>query len=192
MRTTLIALALGLSVALIGCPPPGGDAKTTDGGDSTSQPADTGGGETPAEPAAASKAEVDISHVKEGQKYHFKQVAGGQEMQQVWEVTGVTDAEVKYGITTVVAGTSMGPTEATWAIPKPVEAPAAATPADAPEVKMTEETVEIAGMSWACKVVESGGYKTWVPYKSDMPTFPPYVKQMNGAGEVTLELTKIE
>jgi hypothetical protein len=189
MRKTLSnVLVLGLSLALLGCPP--ADEPKGDTGTDPAAPEATPTDE-PGDTATPDKVSVDISHVKVGQKYTYHMVpAPGAEMDMIWEVTAITDSEVKYRMTSVVKGKPVGePTEQSWAIPAPVASDAAkADPgANAP----AEETITLAGMEWDCWVVESDGVKTWAPKKNGLGSFPSFVKQAKG-DQVTNELTKIE
>lgn len=195
------ALILGLSMGLMGCPPAkktegGTDATGTDAtgtdtpavdGDATSKPADGDAAAVTDTVDAVKTQAVDISHVKVGQKYHFHMNNSGMEMDQVWEVTAMGDAEIKYNLTTIMNGKALGdPTEVTWAVPVAVASDVKPDP-NAPKVEMKEETVTIAGREWDCNVVEASGYTSWCPKMS----FPSVVKTMKD-GVVTNELTKIE
>jgi hypothetical protein len=205
MRKTLSTLMVcGLSFALLGCPPSGDkkgtdtppatdkdgdkpadgdkpvDSKPADGDKPMDEPADAGGGEAQ---------KVDLSHVKVGQKYHYHMNNAGMEMDQVWEVTEMTDSEVKYNLTTIMNGKPLGePTALSWSIPKPVASDAPADPNAKPPA---EESITVAGKEWECWVIESAGTKSWCPKKGKLGTFPPIVKSMKG-DQVTNELTKIE
>ncbi|RMG16255.1 MAG: hypothetical protein D6731_06650 [Planctomycetota bacterium] len=206
--------AAGLSCALLGCPPSGqgsgqggsgSDGAATkngsdtggasDAGSASSQPAGdaaAAGGKKPAMDASSEEPKaqkVDLSHVKVGQKYHYHTNNAGMEMDQVWEVTAVTDTEVKYTLQTIMNGKPMGPaTPLSWSIPAPTSGEAKADPNAKPPAK---ETITVAGKEWECYVVESSGVKSWSPIKNGLPTFPPVVKSMKG-DVVTNILTKIE
>lgn len=197
-KSILTALVLGSSLAFLGCPPP------TEGGKTETPPAGgtptTGETKTETPPAGETKTEapkaqkVDLSHVKAGQKYHYTMETSGMQMQQIYEVTEVTDTAVKYKVAMLMKMpgseefTAQGePTAGEWAIP--VATTPTDKPADAPEVKMTKETIKIAGQDWECMVSESSGTKTWIPWKNDMATWPMYLKM---EGPTKAELTKIE
>ena len=197
MRKTLsTVLVLGLSFALLGCPP-SGDKKNGGGTDGAATGGDATDGGTDTKPANGDKPadgggdalDVDISHVKKGQKYHYHMNNAGMEMDQVWEVTDITDAEIKYSLTTIMNGKPLGdPTPLSWPIPKKVESTGEADPNAKPPA---EETITVAGKEWECWVIEAAGTKTWSPKKGKYGTFPPIVKSMKG-DVVTNELTKIE
>lgn len=216
MRKSIIsAIVVGLSLAVVGCPPPadnsssstnnptdGGDTAATggegtDGGDATdggeSQPAD--GGSTDAAPADDN---ADLSHVKVGQKYVYEMPNN---MQSIWEVTEVGDNMVKYK-TTMLMDMGEGPapvgepTEQEWTYTKPTGGTTGETTGEAP--KTSREEIEVSGVKFDCLVVESeaGGMKSksWAsmsPGSDTVPTFPGAIKVMTD-GNPTMTLVKIE
>ena len=186
------AAALVLAGLLMGCPPPENSNKTpetpaeTPADDAESKPADgTAEAEPEAEPEAAAPAGPDISHVKVGQKYTYE--ASG--MQQVVEVKEITDTEIKYEMFMIMGETTTPATPGSYPLVMP-EAPAGepAGEAPAPPAEVGTETIEIAGVSFECKIIESGGdIKSWVSN-----TWAPMgVKTMQG-DKVLSELKGIE
>lgn len=209
MKKIVTALAVGIGLSLMGCPPGdqqgggktdtqatdgGAGTQPTDGGEATSTGGETTGGETaPATPAAT---KPDLSHVKAGQKYHYTMTnAGAPPMEMVYEVKEVGDNLVKYEISTIM---DMGqgpapvgpPTPQEWKYEVPADAPATTT-AEGPKAEISREKVTISGIEFDCMVVTSGNTKSWIPATGDIATFPGIVKTQTD-GNTTMELTKVE
>ncbi|MCO5166883.1 MAG: hypothetical protein M9894_11015 [Planctomycetes bacterium] len=203
MKKILTALVVGIGLTLTGCPggdtPTGGGGAAPDatGGDGATAPdtpatPDNGGDATPAAPTAT---KPDLSHVTQGQKYHYTLTnPGAPPMSMVYEVTEVGDNLVKYEISTIM---DMGQGPAPVGPPTPQEwkyepvATTDAAPSDAPKAEISREKVEISGITFDCMVVTSGNSKSWVPATGDLATFPGVVKTQTD-GATTMELTKIE
>lgn len=197
------ALVVGLTTALLGCPPP--EKKTPESTDKppTDAPADTPAetptsapADAPAETPAKADSGVDISHVKVGQKYTIHMNQSGMEMDMVWEVKEITPAEIKYTTQTIMNGNAVGdPSPVSWPLPAKPAATTGDTPPPATDApKPAREKVSAAGMEWDCLVTTSGDMKTYTsmsPGSDWAPTFPGLIKQMKG-DQVTMELTKIE
>ncbi|MDC3378862.1 hypothetical protein OAX78_01085 [Planctomycetota bacterium] len=188
-KITSFLLAGGLTVALLGCPPPSdGTDGATDGGEGgetpTSTPADgEGGGDAPVASSGPS-----LDHVSVGQKYKYAMQGG---IEQVWEVTAKADNSVNYTVTTVMGGNAVGdPQEQVWQY----TAPAATTDApatDAPAAETSREAMTVSGVEFDCLVTTSGENKSWSTMTGDAVTFPGALKVMTGEN-VVMELTAIE
>ncbi len=205
MKKIVSALAVGIALSLMGCPPSDNSGQTTPPTDGAAQPTDgaaapTDGGETAAPtgettstPAAT---KPDLSHVKAGQKYHYTMTnPGAPPMEMVYEVKEVGDNLVKYEISTIM---DMGQGPAPVGPPTPQEwkyeaAPAAATTttAEGPKAEISREKVTVSGIEFDCMVTTVGNTKSWVPATGDLPTFPGIVKTQTD-GNTTMELTKVE
>lgn len=209
MKKIVCALAVGIGLSLMGCPPSdqgqggggGGDQQATGtqptGGDQAATGGDqaaTGGGETAPSTPAATK--PDLSHVKVGQKYHYTMTnPGAPPMSMVYEVKEVGDNLVKYEISTIM---DMGQGPAPVGPPTPqewkYEVPATTTTtttAEGPKAEISREKVTVSGIEFDCMVTTVGNSKSWVPATGDIPTFPGIVKTQTD-GNTTMELTKVE
>lgn len=121
----------------------------------------------PAEETAPATEEKSMDHpwanAKVGDWAQYKTEAAGMTTEMKYTVTEVTADSVTYNMETTVAGNTMSQT-----MTLPLTAPeAVATEAtEAPAVEMTDETVEIAGQSLACKKssveTEAGKVETWM------------------------------
>ena len=194
MRKSILSLvAVGLSLTLLGCPPPEGGETKTDG-DATSKPADGddkgtegdagGEGDSGGETAPASS-DPDISHVQVGQQYVYDMVAAGTKMQMVYKIKDITDGVITYETVTVmeIAGEmkEMPGAEAKWG--EKVDAPVGDAPATENKSKdLGTESVKVGDMDFNCKVMETtvegaGTTKTWSPMKPDgVMTWPMMTK----------------
>ena len=205
MKKTILSLvAVGLSLTLLGCPPPEGeDSGKTDG--ETTKPADGDdgeagdGGETDGGEAAGG-GDPDISHVKAGQDYVFESKAGGVTSKMIYRVKDVTDGVITYETVMVVdmggEMKEMPGAEAKW--PMKVEGEATG---EAPKVEskdLGEEKIKVGDMEFTCKVTETetSGMKSkvWVPMKpAGVMTFPPMIKsETTGAAESMMTLIEIK
>ncbi len=193
-KSLVSAGALVSLLLCVGCPAEdgagktdGGDA-TTDGGDATTDGGDatTDGGDA-ADAGDADKGGddtgMDVSNAKVGQKYTYSMA---NDMSMVYEVTSITDAEIKYNTSTIMGGKALGdPTEVVIPLKAP-EPTGDAAAAKAPE-PVSEETLTVAGQEFKCKVYETNGAKSWTTLK-----FPFMIKSQGADGKVTMELTAIE
>jgi hypothetical protein len=134
----------------------------------------------------------DLRHVHVGQRYTFEMQ---NDMQQVWTVKEVGVDFVKYEMAMIMGGNPLGdPTEQEWRYTAPVGGGGQ----DAPwtDVKMTRETLVIAGIEFDCMVCEASGYKSWLtmtPGSDTIWTFPGAIKTVQlSDGAVINELTAIE
>jgi hypothetical protein len=135
-----------------------------------------------------SKQGPDLSHVRVGQKYHYRLNTGGMDLDQIWEVTAIDGNGIKYDLTTIMNGRALGePTALLWVQPKALPN----APAVPKRKALRTEAITVAGKEWDCWVVESAGTKSWCPKLGDLGTFPPVVKSLRG-DQVTMELVKIE
>lgn len=199
MKKIVCALAVGVGLSLIGCPPsqPG---TGTEGGSAPTGNTEGGAAPTGGDTAAPADDKVDLSHVKVGQKYTYTMsTPGAPPMQMVYEVKEVGPNFVKYTTQSLM---DMGQGLAPVGDPQPTEwkyeAPAATTttppPADAPKVEQTREKVKVGSMEFHALVTTTGNNKSWTVVSgpnSNIPTFPLILKSQTD-GNTTMELTKVE
>lgn len=203
MKKIISALAVGIGLSLIGCPPaPQGSDKTpgTDttppaaGTDTTPPPADAPKTDAPAE-------KLDLAHVKAGQKYTYKMTnAGAPAMEMVYIVKEVGPDFVKYQTQTLMdMGQGLNPVGDPTDAPEWKYTPAPATTTtqttDAPKADIAYEEVTVSGIKFNAMVVTSGNTKSWMSMsgsgKSTIPTFPGVLKTQTD-GNTTMELVKVE
>lgn len=207
MKKIVCALAVGVGLSLMGCPPgdQGAGTGTGTGTEAGTQPTGTetptsteagsGGGET-APTAAPAATKPDLSHVKAGQKYHYTMTnPGAPPMEMVYEVKEVGDNLVKYEISTIMdmgqGPAPVGPaTPQEWKYEVPAAAPTTTT-AEGPKAEISREKVTVSGIEFDCMVTTVGNSKSWVPATGDIPTFPGIIKTQTD-GNTTMELTKID
>jgi hypothetical protein len=198
MKKIICALAVGIGLSLIGCPPgPGGEGGSGTGGgggDAANGGGGGGGGDT-----APADDKVELSHVKVGQKYTYTMsTPGAPPMQMVYEVKEVGPNFVKYTTQSLM---DMGQGLSPVGDPQPTEwkyeAPPTTAPTttmDAPKVDQTREKVKVGDMEFHALVTTSGNTKSWTVMSgpsSNIPTFPLILKSQTD-GNTTMELTKVE
>ena len=197
------AIVFGLSAMLAGCP--GGDGKTGKTGDAKTGKtgaAKTGDAKTGAAKTGDSGGTTTTStgpivdHVKEGQKYTFEQVVDNAQMTMtttsVWTVKSKTDEEIVYDLesTAAMKFKAAGMPEQK---PKTTKTPGQKYPLKAATTAKTdtkteapkpikEETIEVDGVKFECKVYENNGTKTWISR-----TFPGMVKMEGKTMKQTLK-----
>lgn len=198
MKKIICALAVGIGLSLIGCPP------GPSGGEGGSGTPPAGGGDAPATGGgdaapAAGDDKVDLSHVKVGQKYTYTMsTPGAPPMQMVYEVKEVGPNFVKYTTQSLMdMGQGLNPVGDPQPTEWKYEAPATTTPTtttDAPKVEQTREKVKVGSMEFHALVTTTGNNKSWTVVSgpnSNIPTFPLILKSQTD-GNTTMELTKVE
>lgn len=142
----------------------------------------------------------DASHVRKGQKYHFKprvidNATMRMELRSHWEITKITPQAVHYEMVTTTNLAFKNPnippqkpktirTSAKY--PLTVRALAAPKAVDAPQ-PIKEETVNVSGVEFPCKVYEINGIKSWTSIK-----FPGLIKSLDPQGKALHVLIKID
>ncbi|MGE0711180.1 MAG: hypothetical protein AB7N76_29530 [Planctomycetota bacterium] len=136
--------------------------------------------------------DADVSQVKVGQRYHYRIEQPQMTVDEVWTITGITDRQVKYDLT---SKTQMAPMEGVPDSP-PIEygptpkvflithedVPA---PPNAPK-RTGHEDVDVAGTSFPCEVYETETTKQWVSAR-----FPRLIR-MEQEGRPFKTLVRIE
>jgi hypothetical protein len=123
-----------------------------------------------------------------GQRYHYAIKAGaGFDFELVWEVLEITDAGVRYRMTSVMNGNPLGDAqEQTW---DPSQDHAVGFGQEMEFVD--EETIEVGDHEFDCHHFRGpDGSEVWVPYDGDEPMFPGFVRTT--AQGTTVELLRIE
>lgn len=138
----------------------------------------------------------DLSHVRVGQRYVYEMQ---NDLAQVWTVTEVGADFVKYEMSMTMGGTPLGdPTTQEWRYfaPPRVEGDQEEQVAPQVDVKLSRETVSIAGVEFDCLVAEASGYKSWstmTPGSDRVTTFPGVLKVIQlSDGSAVMELKSIE